>query len=372
VKYYIIAGEASGDLHGSNLMRAIKRYDPDPVFRFFGGDRMQEQGGTMVRHYREMAFMGVFEVVAHLGTVRSNYTFARQDIKSFSPDCFILIDFAGFNLRIARIAGESGIPVFYYISPKVWAWNRSRVSVIRKRVNRMFVILPFEVDFYRQYDYMVEYLGNPLVDEIEKFRNRTDTSRDFFSRNHLSGKPVIALLPGSRRQEITYCLPEMLSVIPVFPDYQFVIAGAPGLEDNYYRQFICGHEVSVVFNQTYELVSNACAAVVTSGTATLETALLGTPEVVIYKMNPATYHIGKHFVKVKFFSLVNLIMNRQVVKELLQFNLAEDIKDELGRILTDTSYRERMLSDYKELTGKMGNAGVSDRVAQKIYQWLKG
>ncbi|OFY52391.1 MAG: lipid-A-disaccharide synthase [Bacteroidetes bacterium RBG_13_46_8] len=372
MRYYIIAGEASGDLHGSNLMKGLKRYDPDPVFRFFGGDKMQEQGGTMVRHYREMAFMGVFEVMVHLGTIRRNYTFARQDIINYSPDCLILIDFAGFNLRMARIARDSGIPVFYYISPKVWAWNRSRVSVIRKLVDRMFVILPFEVDFYRQYDYTVEYLGNPLVDEIETFQSRTDTSHDFLSRNHLTGKPVIAILPGSRKQEISYCLPEMLSVITAFPEYQFVIAGAPGLEDNFYLQFICGHEVSVVFNQTYELVSNACAAVVTSGTATLETALLGTPQVVIYKMNPATYHIGKYFVKVKYFSLVNLIMDRQVVKELLQFNLAEDIKDELGRILADTSYRERMLSGYKELTVKMGSAGVSDRVAQKIHQWLRG
>jgi len=372
MKYYIIAGEASGDLHGSNLMKGLKLYDPEPDFRFFGGDRMQEQGGTLVRHYREMAFMGVFEVLANLRTVQGNLSFARKDLVDYSPDCLILIDFAGFNLRMARVARVSGIPVFYYISPKVWAWNKSRISDIKELVDKMFVILPFEVDFYRKHDYAVEYLGNPLVDEIEAFRKRKLPSEVFFDRNHLQEKPVIALLAGSRKQEIIHCLPEMLSVIPFFPDYQFVIAGAPGLAESFYREFICGHEVSIVFNQTYDLVSHAAAAVVTSGTATLETALLGTPEVVIYKMNPATYHIGRHFVKVRFFSLVNLIMERPVVKELLQFNLARDIKDELDKLLKDNTCREKMIADFMELKAKIGEAGVSGRIAQRIFQILLG
>jgi lipid-A-disaccharide synthase len=370
MKYYIIAGEASGDLHGSNLMKGLMKYDPAANFRFFGGDRMQEQGGTLVRHYREMTFMGVFEVIANLRTVRDNYNFTRKDLVHYAPDCLILIDFAGFNLRMAGVAKAAGIPVFYYISPKVWAWNKSRIDDIKKLVDRMFVILPFEVDFYRQHDYMVEYLGNPLVDEVETFLKRKTAQGDFFDRNHLPAKPLIALLAGSRKQEIHHCLPEMLAIIPHFPAYHCVIAGAPGLDESFYRHYICGHEVSIVFNQTYDLVSHATAAVVTSGTATLETALLGTPEVVVYKMNPATYHIGKLFVKVKFFSLVNLIMDRLVVKELLQFNLARDIKNELEKILPDAACREQMLADYTELKDKLGKPGVSERIAEKIYQRL--
>jgi lipid-A-disaccharide synthase len=273
---------------------------------------------------------------------------------------------------MARVAKTSGIPVFYYISPKVWAWNKSRVKLIKELVDRMFVILPFEVDFYRQHDYAAEYLGNPLIDEIEVYSNKAVSLQAFLDRNQLPGRPIIALLAGSRKQELIHCLPEMLSVIPHFPGYQFVIAGAPGLEEAHYLQFICGHQVRVVFDQTYDLVSHAEAAVVTSGTATLETALLGTPEVVIYKMKPLTFYVGRYFVKVKFFSLVNLIMDRQVVKELLQFDLARDIRDELDRLVSNAPYREKMIADFRELRGKMGHAGVSDRVAQRIYQQLEG
>jgi lipid-A-disaccharide synthase len=370
MKYYLIAGEASGDLHGANLIRALKQVDPEAGFRFFGGRGMEQEGGTLVRHYSEMAYMGVLDVVAHFRTIRRNYSFAREDILDYSPDCLILIDFSGFNLRMARIASRYGIPVRYYISPKVWAWNKSRVKAIREYVDQMFVILPFEVDFYRQYGYHVEYLGNPLVDEVYRFLECRHSPDDFISRNRLTDKPIIALLAGSRKQELRYCLPEMLQAAEEFPQYQFVIAGAPGLTPDSYKRYLEGHEVRLIFDQTYELVLHARAAVVVSGTATLETALLGTPEVVVYRMNPLTYHVGKHFVRVRFFSLVNLIMDRTVVKELLQFNLAGDIVGELNRVLDDPSYRQGMLDELEELRRRMGAPGVSDRVARRIYDTL--
>jgi len=281
VKYYLIAGEASGDLHGSNLIRALGKADPEADFRFFGGEGMEQEGGTLVRHYREMAYMGVLDVIAHFRTIKRNYNFARKDILNYSPDCLILIDFAGFNLRMARIARQQGIPVQYYISPKVWAWNKSRIKVIREYVDKMYVILPFEVDFYKQHGYHVEFLGNPLMDEMEKFQSGEYSLEDFTRRNQLGSKPIIALLAGSRKQELKYCLPEMLQAASQFPDYQFVIAGAPGQDPEVYRKYTRGHAVKLVFDQTYELVSHAVAAVVTSGTATLETALLGTPELVL-------------------------------------------------------------------------------------------
>ncbi len=371
MKYYLIAGEASGDLHGANLIRALRKADPQADFRFFGGEGMEQEGGTLVRHFREMAYMGVLDVIAHFRIIRSNYNFARKDILAWSPDCLILIDFAGFNLRMARIARQHGIPVQYYISPKVWAWNKSRVKTIKEYVDQMFVILPFEVEFYRQYGYHVEFAGNPLIDEIEKFQSRQYSLEDFKGRNQLGNKPIIALVAGSRKQELRYCLPEMLKAAADFPDYQFVIAGAPGLDREAYRKYIQGHEVSLIFDQSYELIVHARAAVVTSGTATLETALLGTPEVVIYRMNPLTYHIGKFFVKVTYFSLVNLIMNRTAVKELLQFNLAVDIVTELKEILDNSVYRQQMTDMLQELKLKMGKPGVSDRVALKIYHGLK-
>jgi lipid-A-disaccharide synthase len=372
MKYYLIAGEASGDLHGANLIRALKKVDPGAEFRFFGGKGMEREGGTLVRHYREMAYMGVLDVLAHFRTIRRNYAFARKDILGYSPDCLILIDFSGFNLRMARIASGTGMPVMYYISPKVWAWNKSRVRLIKEFVDRMFVILPFEVGFYRQYGYHVDFLGNPLMDEIHKFRQHKHSPDDFISRNKLKDKPVIALLAGSRKQELKYCLPEMLKAAAEFPEYQFVIGGAPGLTPEAYARYLEGHEARLVFDQTYELIGHAKAAVVTSGTATLETALLGTPEVVVYRMNPISYHVGKHFVRVRFFSLVNLIMDRTVVKELLQFNLAADIAGELKEILDNHTYRQRMLDDLEELRTRMGTPGVSDRVARKIYDSLTG
>ena len=370
MKYYLIAGEASGDLHGSNLIKALKSADPDPHFRFFGGDKMQEQGENLVRHYKDMAYMGIFDVVVNWKAIRNNLRYCKEDLVKYAPDCIILIDFAGFNLRIARHAREHGIPVFYYISPKVWAWNKSRVKLIRKLVDRMFVILPFEVDFFREHDYEVEFLGNPLVDAIEKFEENYQ-ELDFLEKNQLPDKPVIALLAGSRKHELKYCLPEMLQVIPDFRGYQFVIAGAPGLDQEIYQLYTEGHDVKIIFDQTYELVKYASAAIVASGTATLETALLGTPEVVIYKVGPVTYRIGKLLVKVKFFSLVNLIMDREIVKELFQFNLARDIKNEMTLILTDQAYRKEMMDRLKVLKEKMGKSGVSDRVAQSIYQRIK-
>ncbi len=371
MKYYIIAGEASGDLHGSNLMKGLKQVDASASFRYYGGDRMKAEGGELVKHYRELAYMGVVYVISNLRTLNKNFRFCREDMVKFQPDVVILIDYAGFNLRIARYAKGKGLKVYYYISPKLWAWNKSRVKIIKKYVDKMFVIFPFEVEFYNQYGYPVEYLGNPLVDAVDDTPVNTISFGEFVSQNKLSNKPIIALLAGSRKQEIRLCLPEMLDVINDFSEYQFVIAGAPGIDPKYYDAFIAGKNVGLVFNQTYQLLMHSYAAVVTSGTATLETALFKVPEVVIYKTGYFTYHIGKHFVRIKFFSLVNLIMDYEVVKELLQFNLTEDIKTELKRILNNRDYRSKMLYNFSDLRNKLGGSGASVRIAQHIYDSLK-
>jgi lipid-A-disaccharide synthase len=371
MKYYLIAGEASGDLHGSNLMKGIREADKNANFRYFGGDLMQSQGGTLVRHYREMAFMGVVKVLLNLTTIRRNLSLCRSDIIKFQPDVIILIDFPGFNMRIAKYAKKKGLKVFYYISPKVWAWNKSRVKTIRETISKMFVILPFEVEFYRNYDFHVEYHGNPILDAIQEKMDEKGRTPELISAGLLSGKPVIALLPGSRKQEIHYCLPEMLEVIPHFPEYQFIIAGAPGIDPSLYNQYMKGHNVSIVYNQTYDLLKQASAAVVTSGTATLETALMMVPEVVCYKMGSLTYNVGKHFVHIRFFSLVNLIMGKEVVKELLQFNISKNISEELKRILFNKDYLQAMLDNYVELRNILGTPGASGRVGRRVVDLLK-
>ena len=371
MKYYLIAGEASGDLHGSNLMKGIREADKNANFRYFGGDLMQSQGGTLVRHYREMAFMGVVKVLLNLSTIRRNLSLCRSDIIKFQPDVIILIDFPGFNMRIAKYAKKKGLKVFYYISPKVWAWNKSRVKTIRETISKMFVILPFEVEFYRNYDFHVEYHGNPILDAIQEKLDEKSKTPELISAGLLSGKPVIALLPGSRKQEIHYCLPEMLEVIPHFPEYQFIIAGAPGVEPSLYNQYMKGHNTNIVYNQTYDLLKQASAAIVTSGTATLETALMMVPEVVCYKMGSFTYNVGKHFVHVRFFSLVNLIMGKEVVKELLQFNISKCISEELKRILFNKDYRQAMLDNYVELRNILGTPGASGRIGRRVVDLLK-
>lgn len=372
MKYYIIAGEASGDLHGSNLIKSLKMADPMANIRCWGGDLMKAEGGTLVKHYRETAYMGLFEVIAHAGAIKKNFDFCYADILEFLPDVVILIDYPGFNLRVAKFAKEHGIKVFYYISPKVWVWKESRVKHIKKYVDRMFVIFPFEKDWYaNRHQYEVYYAGNPLIDAIEDRKQTLMTREQFVSKYKLSNKPIVALLPGSRKQEVLRLLPIMTSLIDKFPDYQFAIAATSALEEELYRKYMVNDNAAFVVNETYEILQHAHAAVVASGTATLETALFNVPQVVCYRINTATFVIGRPFVPTKYFSLVNIIMDEEIVKELLQYNLVRDITNELSRIMNDTTYREHMLSKYKELREKCGGTGASKRVGEMMVKYLK-
>jgi lipid-A-disaccharide synthase len=366
MRYYLVAGEASGDMHGANLIKELKKLDQESQFKYFGGDLMQAEGGTLVKHYADMAFMGFVEVVANLNTILSNLKFCKQDIQAFEPDVLILIDFPGFNLKIAEFAKKQGIKVCYYISPKVWAWNQKRVLKIKQSVDHMFCILPFEVDFYKKWGMEVDYVGNPLLDAISAF-----TPEDNFrSANQLTDKPIVALLPGSRKQEINYLLPTMLNCVAHFPEYQFVIAGAPSFNAGYYTQFIEGQNIPVVFNATYDLLHNAQAAIVASGTATLETALFHIPQAVVYKGNTVSIGIARLLIKIRFISLVNLIMDRLVVKELIQGDYTADkTKTELALLLANGAYRDKMLSDYKELDERMGTPGASGKAAALIIKY---
>ncbi len=368
MKYYLIAGEASGDLHGANLMAALKERDPQAEFRFFGGDLMKGQGGILVKHYVEMAFMGFVEVALNLRKILKNLKSCKDDISAWKPDVVIPIDFPGFNLKIAAFCKEAGFPVFYYISPKVWAWNQKRVLKIKKVVDKMFCILPFEVDFYQSWDMKVDYIGNPLLDAV--FRHQKNES--FLTQNHLSPKPIIALLPGSRKQELKGILPDMMQVVDQFPDYQFVIAGAPSFDQNHYASFTGKKLVPVIFNQTYDLLGHASAALVASGTATLETALFHVPQVVLYKGNPISIAIARAVIKIRFISLVNLIMDREIVKELIQQDCTpEKISKELNSLLNDQTYRKNMLANYDLLDGKMGEAGASAKTADLMIGYLQ-
>ncbi len=370
MKYYLIAGEASGDLHGSKLMQGLKTSDPEAEFRYFGGDLMAAEGGSLVKHYRQTAVMGLFKVIFNLRKISGNLRFCKQDIGEYQPDALILIDYSGFNLRIAKFARPAGFRVIYYISPKVWVWDRKRVYTIRDNVDKMYVILPFEVEFYQQYNYPVEYVGNPILDAVEESKAEAVDRKVFCSRNNLDDSPIIALLAGSRKEEIKHCLPEMLAVINQFPGYRFVIAGAPAISPDYYARFTGNRDVDTLFDQTYDLLMNAEAAVVTSGTATLETALFRVPEVVIYKMGELTYQIGRQFVKPKYFSLVNLILDREVVKELLQYRLRKKIASELHRILEDKTYRMVMLDNYRKLRSRLGEPGAYHRLAESIARYI--
>ncbi len=369
MKYYIIAGEASGDLHASNLMKALLKKDTEADFRFWGGDLMRAVGGTEVKHYRDLAFMGFAEVIMNLKTILNNIKFCKQDILNFQPDVLILVDYPGFNMRIAEFAKKQGIPVHYYISPQIWAWKENRIHKIKRDVDHMYVILPFEKDFYeKKHGYHVDFVGHPLLDAI--YQRPKQNIQDFLQEHDLNDKPVIALLPGSRKQEIKKMLSVMLQMIPEFPEYQFVIAGAPSQKPEFYRQFIKDHhQVKVVENKTYDLLSVAYAALVTSGTATLETALFKVPEVVCYKGNALSYQIGKRLVKhIKYISLVNLILDKEAVTELIQndFN-TERLNAELRRIL-DNKIREEIFESYYELEQKLGGIGASDTVANLILK----
>ena len=318
MKYYLIAGEASGDLHGSNLIRQIKLRDPEAEFRGWGGDLMEEQGTELVKHYRDLAFMGFIEVVMNLSTILRNIKLCKKDLIDYQPDALILIDYPGFNLRIAEFAKKSGIRVFYYISPQVWAWKASRVKLIRRVVEKMFVILPFEADFYKKYDYEVEFVGHPLLDAIADYESTKQAPEEFKLENELDDRPIVAVLPGSRKQEISRMLPVMLEVRTHFPNHQFVVAGAPSQPKSFYDQWLAGTDVKLLQARTYDLLQQAKAALVTSGTATLETALFKVPEVVCYSGSAISYQIARRLVSIKYISLVNLIMDQEIVRELIQ------------------------------------------------------
>ncbi len=369
MKYYIIAGEASGDLHGSNLMKELLKKDATADIRFWGGDLMKNVGGTLVSHYKERAFMGFFEVLKNLSKVLGFIKDCKKDIEKFKPDVIIFIDNSGFNLRVAKWAKEKGFKTNYYISPQVWASRASRVKDIKRDVDQLFVILPFEKDFYKKYDYDVTFVGHPLIDAIA---NRAQISEsDFRKKHNLSDKKIIALLPGSRKQEITKMLSVMLSLVSDFSDYQFVIAGAPSQDFSFYQQIIGGREVAFINNKTYDLLSNSYAAMVASGTATLETALFKVPQVVCYKGGYISYQIAKRIITLKFISLVNLIMDKEVVTELIQENFnKKNLKKELQLILEEST-REQMFLNYFELEKKLGGKGASKNVAAAIVNSLK-
>ena len=371
MKYYIIAGEASGDLHASNLMKAIKKLDPEADFRFWGGDLMAEVGGTLVKHYRETAYMGIWDVVVNLHNIRKNFKLCEKDMLDYAPDVFIPVDYGGFNLRMAKFAHEHDIKVHYYIPPKVWASNTKRVKRIKKYVDHSYVILPFEEKFLRKYGIDATFTGSPVVDAVHNRKNKNESFKEFIKRNNLDNRPKIALLAGSRRSEIKYNLPEMLKMTEKFPDFQFVIAGAPSFEKEDYSSYIEGKNVELVFEQTYELLQQARAAIVTSGTATLETALLNCPQVVTYKMMGGRLAdlIAKILIKVPFISLVNLVLEKETVKELFQCSFSlELLESELKALLNETPRRRQMLNDYNELQKLMGTPGASENTARMIVE----
>lgn len=365
MKYYIIAGEASGDLHGSNLIKALRKEDAQANIRFWGGDLMQKAGGTLVKHYKELAFMGFAEVLFNLKTILNNISFCKKDIEQFQPDVIIFIDYPGFNMRIAEWAKKKKIPTHYYISPQIWAWKENRIKNIKRDFDKLYVILPFEKDFYeKKHHFPVEFVGHPLIDAIH---NRTKVEESTFRKeNNLDKRPIIALLPGSRKQEISKLLHEMLAIVNDFPDYQFVIAGAPGQDYAFYKQFLTNKAVRFISNKTYDLLSVAHAALVTSGTATLETALFKVPEVVCYKGNWISYQIARRIITLKYISLVNLIMDEEIVTELIQGECnSKNIKAELSKILEE-NYRTKVIEKYHLLEEKLGGEGASEKVAKLI------
>lgn len=365
MKYYLIAGEASGDLHGSNLIKAIKKEDPQAEMRCWGGDLMEEAGATLVKHYKELAFMGFLEVLLHLRTIFRNLEFCKKDITKFQPDVIIFIDYPGFNFRIARWARQNGYATHYYISPQIWAWKEGRIKDIKRDIDFMYVILPFEKDFYEsKHGFAVDFVGHPLLDAISS--RKSQSIEKFREKNQLGPKPIVALLPGSRKQEIKKMLSVMLEVVGFFPEYQFVIAGAPGQDRAFYDPFIQKKNVHLVMNQTYDLLEHARAALVTSGTATLETALFKVPEIVCYKGNWFSYQIAKRVISLAYISLVNLIMDKAVVKELIQsdFNV-KNLKKELEYLL-DSDNNHPIQENYRLLEQKLGGQGASQKTAQLI------
>lgn len=377
MKYYLIVGEASGDLHASNLMRALKEQDAQADFRFFGGDLMSEVGGTRVKHYKELAYMGFIPVLLHLRTIFRNMDWCKKDILAWQPDVVILVDYPGFNLKIAEfVKKHTDIPVYYYISPKIWAWKEYRIKNIKRDVDELFSILPFEVEFFKGHQYPIHYVGNPCVDAVDAFRqSNNDTWGDFIQENSLENKPVIALLAGSRRQEIKDNLPDMLEAAqPFLKDYQLVLAGAPSIDLAYYQKYIKeGVSVKIVFGQTYRLLAHAKAALVTSGTATLETALFRVPQVVCYytPVGKLISFLRRHILKVKYISLVNLVANKEIVRELVADTMTvQNVRAELDALLNDSAYRGRMLREYDRMIEILGPAGASRQAAIKMIELL--
>lgn len=375
MRYYLIVGEASGDLHASHLMAALKKEDAKADFRFFGGDLMAAVGGTMVKHYRDLAYMGFIPVLLHLRTIFANMRRCKEDIVAWNPDVVILVDYPGFNLDIAKfVHAQTNIPVYYYISPKIWAWKEYRIKNIKRDVDELFSILPFEVDFYRKHNYDIHYVGNPTVDEVAAFQSEHTRSLPYHVEGkNLPDKPIIALLAGSRKQEIKDNLPRMINAASGFTSHQLVIAGAPGISPEYYNKYMGSANVQIIFGQTYRLLQHADAALVTSGTATLEAALFRVPQAVCYyaPMGRLMSFLRNMIIKVKYISLVNLIADREVVKELVAHTMTVDnIRNELGRLLHDTTYRKQMLDGYDDMAHRLGDIGAPGRAARKMISLL--
>ena len=370
MKYFLIAGEASGDLHASNLMKQIKKMDPAAQFKFLGGDLMKEQAQEEpVIHYKKMAFMGVFDVLKNIFKVLSNFKKAKKALLEFHPDAVILVDYPGFNLKMAKFSKENGFKTFYYIAPKLWAWKEGRVKTIRKYIDKTFVILPFEVDFYKKHGVTAKYVGNPVFDAVKAHKHMSEEK--FYQKFNPSRKPLIALMPGSRKGELKMSLPAMREITKNYPQYSFIITGAPGLELQDYRPYIDEREIPVIFGHTYDILQHATAAIVTSGTATLETALFHTPQVVVYKVGNLQYKLFRRFVKIKYFSLVNLILDKPAVPELLQadFNIPR-VQKELNAILQGKA-REEMLENYRQLEQVLGAYKASETTAKEIINELE-
>ena len=372
MRYYIIAGETSGDLHGSNLMKAIRELDADAVFRCWGGDRMEAEGGVLVRHIRDLDYMGFVEVLRNIRRIMGHFKLCKKDLLAWKPDVLVLIDYPGFNLRMARFAKRQGIRVVYYISPQIWAWKQSRVRQIRKYVDKMLVILPFEKDFYERFGVNVDYTGHPLLDALQH-GDELNEAATFRKRHAIPDKPLVAILPGSRQQEIKRMLQVMVEASKDFPSHHFVVAGLSKYPREFYEQSVDGSGVTIVFDQTYQLLRHAEVAMVTSGTATLETALLDVPQVVCYKTSALTYLAARYVVKVPYISLVNLIMQKQVIKELIQHQCTSStISEELNKILGDASYRQQVLDDYRELRLRLGDGGASAIAAKEVTMRRRG
>lgn len=373
MKYYILAGEASGDLHASNLIRQISLLDPQAQFRGFGGDLMEKAGMTVLKHYRDMAFMGIVPVIMNLRTIKKNFRFCEQDLLAFNPDVLILVDYPGFNLRMAKFAKANHIRTFYYISPKIWAWKKKRVYRVKAYVDEMFTILPFENEFYNRFDYKVNYVGNPLLDAILEKKTAPDYAR-FYAENLLEDKPILAILPGSRKGEISVLLPTMLEAASRFPELQCVIAGAPNMGAEFYQPFMKAHTAPIIWEKTYEILIHSRAAIVSSGTATLETAILNVPQVVVYQLTPNWLfkYLKKYFLKTKWVSLVNIILQKEAVTELIQSDFTlENIIRELEKIVHDPVNEKRMLNDYQQMMTLLGEKGASGRAARLMVSKLK-